>query len=368
MADAGANPTPPAAAPAPDPLKDALRREQRAATLWWLPPALMKWAEGLGGGSAALAVTFFESAWFPLALIMGALGLVSLLTAAIGISFPFLCWIALLGSLVYLSRYSLAESMLSSVVLCVFAMILYGLRLSELQPTMYFAGTVLFLGLALGASHAGLFRRVAEQSVTLQRMVHQEGRDPTSAPPPAPVPRTRGPASAAGSVESRAPEARTMAALAQLAVVAQAGQLPGALSAALSGALSITAAQLWAIGEDRTTLTLVTNIGPPSVQEGVAISTADDPYLTWFLGQRRALVFDDGERAQLAGQFPESLPSPLLPMATLTVGGRVGALLRATASGRRAHSAEDRKTLAVVAAVAEAALARTGWPGAGRGS
>ncbi|MBI4862385.1 MAG: hypothetical protein HY815_19320 [Candidatus Riflebacteria bacterium] len=349
------------AAPPGDPLQDALRREQRAATLWWLPPGLVKWAGGLGG-AAPMATGFLESAWFPLIMLLGALFVVAGLLKAIDVPLPFVFWIAYLGAMVYLSRYSVAESIISAAVLVVFALTIYGLALTEFQPTLYFVFTMVFLGIVLGLSHAGLMRRIAEQSVTLQRLVKQEGRDPTATAPAAGSMVGPRPGRGGGmqTDPGRGNDSSIVFHLANLRTSQQKEMAVQSFQGALLGALGVNGGQLWRVTDGGTVLSLLKNIGPPTVADGTTIDTTQDDFLTWFLKQRRFVVFEASERTALENQFGESLPQPLLPMATLGAGSQVHLLLRVTSSNRKTYSSDDKKVLGLIVALAEDTFGRTG--------
>jgi len=361
----------PAASAAPgkaDLFREALRREQRGVSLWWMPAGLSKWAVNLGA-SSSLVVGFLESAFFPLGLMMAVLFCSAAACSVVGLSLPFLFWLCYLAAVTFLSRYSVAESIISSAVIVVFALVLHGLGLSEFQPTLYFVFTIPFLGTVLGISHAGLLRRVAEQSVNIQKSQGQSGSSPratrsdsvdlassgTFATPRA------GRLSSSAPGHSKVQDGALMVHLGAMASATQLDQVLVAFQASLLGAMGVSGAQLWRVEDMGGTLILEKNLGQSSVAEGTSIETSSDEFLTWLLKERRIVVFDPAEKVTLEGQFGESLPQPLLPMASIGSCDRVLALLRVTGSSRKNYTAEDRKTLGVIVHLAEEAFYRTAF-------
>lgn len=149
-------------------LEDA--RNRFRATL--MPPLFENLVERLPAGR--LRETFrlvLSSLWFALALYLVLFAGFALLAWVLGSSLPaVLVFLAYLGGALYFSRFGLSQSFLATVVLVVFALILWGLAIHDFQPTLIFIVTIAFVGLFSAYLHHRSFQRLAEQSVSLQKL------------------------------------------------------------------------------------------------------------------------------------------------------------------------------------------------------
>jgi hypothetical protein len=323
-------------------LPEAYDEEQKKAALWWLRSGF---STDMGRRAGDPARSFVESIWFPLFLILS-------LTSGLALVIKFLTlpenftaftlWLVYLFATLFVSRYGFAQSVLGTSILVGHVMLLYGVDIIPMPPTLLYVISMYAIGCGCGLSHQNLIQLVAERGLALKQMSGMG--------------RGGGGAGRGGGSEMH-PE--LIESMRELSVARDFGIASAALQRGLGIGLGATAAELWSVsgaGE----MVLFKNLQSSFAREGTRIDISGDDFLTWLCKERRSLVFDPSQSKPLQEQFGELLPNPLLPIASLARGNQVAVILRVTVSSRKEFGPEHQRALEILTSLLEGAMERSG--------
>lgn len=324
-------------------LPDAFAEEQRKAALWWLRSGF---STDMGRRAGDPARGFVESIWFPLFLILSLTSCLALvgkfLTLPENLS-AFVLWLVYLFSTLFVSRYGFVQSILGTTLLVGHAMLLYGVEITPMPPTLLYVISMYAIGCGCGLSHQNLIQLVAERGLALKQM-SGTGRAGAGG----------GGGGGAGGLHPELVEA-----MREISTARDFGLITSALQRGLAAGMGVTGSELWSVSGSGE-MVLFKNLQSSFAREGTKIDISGDDFLTWLSKERRALVFDVSQSKPLQEQFGELLPDPLLPMASLARGNQVVAILRVTTSSRKEFGPEQQRALEILTALLEGAMERSG--------